>query len=577
MELVEGEDLSRRIARGPLPMDEALPIARQIAEALEAAHEQGVIHRDLKPANIKVRPDGTVKVLDFGLAKALDRAGGAGQAGGEPAFNSPTITSPAMMTGVGMILGTAAYMSPEQARGKLVDHRTDIWAFGVVVFELLTGDRLFSAETMSDTLASVLKTVPNWSALPTTVPPGLRRLLHRCLEKDPKRRLQAIGDARVQIEDLLSGAPDEFGGAAIARHPPRWHRALPWVVAGALAAGLTLVLALWVPWRNVPPPAPLRLSAELGADALLASSIFGTAITLSPDGAVVTFVAQKGASGSPQLYVRRLTQLQATPLSGTDDAESPFFSPDGQWIGFFAGGQLKKISVTGGAAVTLGDAPTGRGGAWGEDGTIVFTPDSGSGMGLFRMSSAGGTPAPVTSLAEGEVTQRWPQVLPGGKAVLFTSSGTIGVYNDANLVVQALPSGARKVVQRGGYHGRYLPSGHLVYINDGTLFAAPFDLDRLAVTGQPVPALDGVMSNASTGGAPCRPAARWCTCLGRAPAPDYRSTGWITRGKRRCCAPRPRLGSIHVSLPTAAGSPCNSLRDNPTSGCTSGRATRSLA
>ena len=259
------------------------------------------------------------------------------------------------------------------------------------------------------------------------------------------------------------------------------------------------VLALWAPWRKASPPAPLRLSAELGADVSLTFG-FGDAMSLSPDGAVVAFVAQKSAGGSPQLYVRRLNQLQATPLSGTDDADSPFFSPDGQWIAFFAGGKLKKIAVTGGAAVTLCDAPSVRGGAWGEDGTIVFSPNQRRER-LMRVSSAGGTPEPLTSLAEGEVTQLWPQMLPGGKAVLFTSSGTVGAYNDANLVVQALPTGARTVVQRGGYHGRYLPSGHLVYLHDGTLFAAPFDLDRLEVTGQPVPALEGVTSNAITGGA----------------------------------------------------------------------------
>jgi Tol biopolymer transport system component len=290
--------------------------------------------------------------------------------------------------------------------------------------------------------------------------------------------------ARIQIEDLLSGA----------------QRALPWVAAGALAFGLALVLTLWAPWRNVPPPAALRLRVELSPDASPVSTAVGAATILSPDGATAVFVAQKSEGGRRQLYVRRLNQLQATPLSETDEADSPFFSPDGQWIGFFDGSKLKKISVTGGAAVTLCDAPNGRGGAWAEDGTIVFSPDLAR-VGLLRVSSAGGKPETLTSLAEGEVTQRWPQVLPGGTAVLYTSSNSPGDFSEANLVVQPLPSGKRKTIQRGGYYGRYLPSGHLVYIHDGKLFAAPFDLDRLEITGQPVPALEDVASNADTGGA----------------------------------------------------------------------------
>ena len=257
------------------------------------------------------------------------------------------------------------------------------------------------------------------------------------------------------------------------------------------------MLVLWVPWRKPSPPTPVRLSAQLGADVSLAVGA-GDAVSLSPDGSVIAFVAQKGAGTRPQLYVRRLTQLQAAPLSGTEDADSPFFSPDGQSIGFFAGGKLKKISVMGGAANFVCDAPNGRGGAWSEDDTIVFLPNTvGS---VMRVSSAGGTPEPLSALAESETTQRWPQVLAGGKAVLFTSGGG-GGGNDANLVVQALPTGTRTVVQRGGYHGRYLPSGHLVYLHDSTLFAVPFDLDRRMVTGPPVPVLEGVASNEFSGGA----------------------------------------------------------------------------
>ena len=515
MELVEGPTLGEYIglrAKGSgLPLEDALPIARQIADALEVAHGQGIIHRDLKPANVMVRADGTAKVLDFGLAKAMDPL--ASSSAAAALANSPTITSPAAMTGAGVILGTAAYMSPEQARGKVVDKRTDIWAFGAVLFEMLTGTRAFRGDEVTDTIAAVIAKEPDWTRLQAETPAAIRRLLRRCLEKDRNRRLSDAADARLEIDEVLA-AP--IGEASMASGPTQGaagSRALPWAVAGALAVGLALVLTLWAPGRRVTPPAPVRLSAELGADVSLTNTLSGTGMSLSPDGTVVAFVAQKSAGGSSQLYLRRLTQLQATALSGTDDADSPFFSPDGQWIAFFAGGKLKKIAVTAGTAVTLCDAPSGRGGAWSEDGTIVFEPDSSPGVRLVRVSSAGGTPEPVSLLAEGEVSQRWPQVLPGGMAVLFTGSRSGGAWEDANLVVQALPTGTRTVVQRGGYHGRYLPSGlgspkraereggHLVYLHDGTLFAAPFDLDRLEVTGQPVPGLEGVTSNSNTGGA----------------------------------------------------------------------------
>jgi serine/threonine-protein kinase len=496
MELVEGEDLSQRIARGAIPLDDALPIARQIADALETAHEQGIIHRDLKPANIKVRTDGTVKVLDFGLAKAIEGPGGssgAGRAGG--LSMSPTLTMHA--TQAGIILGTAAYMSPEQAAGKPVDKRSDLWAFGVVLFEMLTGRPVFAGETTSHVLAAVLRADPDWSALPSNTPAPIRRLLRRCLEKDRKRRLADAADARLEIDEALAPIGDA-STVRVTMQKAAWRSALPWASTGALA--LALMLVLWAPWRKTSPPPLVRVSADLGAEASLVNSGYGPAAILSPDGTVVAFVAQS-AGEPPHIYVRRLNQMHATPLSGTDDADSPFFSPDGQAIAFFAGGKLKKISITGGAVVTLCDAPNPRGGAWGEDGTIVFEPISTPGVSLLGVSSDGGKPVPMTSLAEGEVTQRWPQVLPGGKAVLFTGSRFSGVHDDANLVVQRLPMGARTIVLRGGNSGRYLLSGHLVYIHDGTLFAAPFDLDRLEVTGPPVPALEGVTSSATSGGA----------------------------------------------------------------------------
>jgi serine/threonine-protein kinase len=491
LELVDGESLDKRITRGAIPIDEALGIARQIAEALEAAHEKGVIHRDLKPANIALTRDGGVKVLDFGLAKAVEATSGSVEA-----MNSPTITSPAMMTGVGMIVGTAAYMAPEQARGRTVDRRADIWAFACVLYEMLAATRAFGGEEVTDIVASVVRDDPHWNRLPADTPAGLRQLLERCLVKDPRDRLRDIGDARIELACVGPAAPGDV--SARSGRMPGARSAIAGVLIAFVAA-----LATWMALR--PPPATsqprIRLSVELGADMSVAP--LGANIQISPDGRTLAFVGQKTA-GAPQLYVRRLDQLQATALPGTEDANNPFFSPDGRWIAFFASRKLKKIATTGGAVVTLCDAPAGRGGAWADDGTIVFLPNNGPDVSLVRVSAAGGKPEPLLSLAEGEVTQRWPQMLPSGKGVLYTASNVASGFTDANIVVQPLPAGARKIVMRRGSYGRYLPSGHLVYIQDGTLFAAPFDLGRLETSGPAVPALEGIAelaSNASGGSA----------------------------------------------------------------------------
>ena len=492
MELAEGEDLAERLKRGAIPVDEAIAIAKQIAEALEAAHEKGIVHRDLKPANVKVSAAGHVKVLDFGLAKAWSSEGD-GATDSADWSQSPTLARTG--TAAGLILGTAAYMSPEQARGKPVDKRADIWSFGVLLFEMLTAKRLFDGETVSDVLAAVLTREPQWKELPAATPPSVRRLLRRCLERNPRNRQHDIADARVALDEALSGVPEDATAAAAPRVAPLWRRALPWTVAaGALALALTLSLVLWAPWREAQPPMSLRLSVELGADASLATG-GGPSVILSPDGVVLAFVAQE-AAGPTSLYVRRFDQLQAAPLSGTEGARDPFFFPDGQWIGFFADGKLKKIAVTGGAPVPLCDAPSGRGGSWSEDGTIFVALKRRDG--LSRVPSAGGSPEPLTRLDTGaeELTHRWPQALPGGRAVLFTAHSTGGDFEDANVVVQSLPDGPRKVVQRGGYHGRYVGSGHVVYVHEGTLFAVPFDLDRLETTGEPAPILDAVSSDA---------------------------------------------------------------------------------
>jgi Tol biopolymer transport system component len=499
LELVDGESLDKRIARGAIPITETLTIAQQITEALEAAHEKGIIHRDLKPANIGLTAWGDVKVLDFGLATATEPSHGARI----DLVDVPTHRSPGGMASTSLVVGTLAYMAPEQACGKIVDKRADIWAFGVVVFEMLTGRHAFAGDSNPEVLAKVLEREPDWTALPDAVPPQLRRLLIRCLTKDPKTRLRDIGEARVVIDELLSRPPEQALEAGLPRQLRRRQLALlPWfVTAGALALGAVLALARWVPRQQSVALAPVRVSVALGADAFLTTINLGAATILSPDGAVIAFVGQETTGGTSQLYVRRLSQLEAAPLAGADDAQSPFFSPDGQWIAFFAVGKLKKIPATGGPVVTLCDAPRGRGGAWGDDGSIIFSPDIGPAGRLLRVSSVGGTPAPLTTLAQGEVNQRWPDILPGGKAVLFTTTRFPASFHDADLVVQPLPSGAQKVVLRGGSYGRYVHSGHLVYVHDGSLMAAPFDLSRLEVTGQPVTLIEGVSSYAGSGGA----------------------------------------------------------------------------
>ena len=495
MELVEGEDLSQRIARGAIPLDEALPIAKQIADALEAAHDQGIIHRDLKPANIKVRADGTVKVLDFGLAKAMEPA-----AGSSPGMSmSPTVSMHA--TQAGMILGTAAYMSPEQAAGKRVDRRSDLWALGVVVVEMLTGGPVFTGETVSHVLAAVLTREPDWTTLPAGTPAPLRKLLRRCLEKDRKRRLDSAAAARLEIEEAMT-SPAAIDGPGLpttdSRVPTR-SRALPWTVATIFGAALVSALVLWAPWRSAPVPTPRTLLASIGADASL-ETFLGASAILSPDGTTLAFVAQQ--AGEARLFIRKLDQLQAAALAGTDGAASPFFSPDGQWLAFFAGGKLKKISVTGGAAVNLCDAPLRRGGTWADDDTILFTPTSAPNVTLMRVSAAGGTPAALGTLSQGALTQRWPQALPGAKAVLYSEHSSASNWDRATLVVAPLSGGTPKIVVHGGHYGRYVPSGHLIYVQEGKLFAVRFDRDRLETIGQAVTALEGVAANPDvTGGA----------------------------------------------------------------------------
>ncbi len=498
LELVDGPTLAERIEQGAIPIPEALAIARQIAVALEAAHDSGIVHRDLKPANIKLTGDGTVKVLDFGLAKAGQASGSGLQASGAMSA-SPTITSPAMHTHAGIILGTAVYMSPEQAKGRPADKRSDVWAFGCVLFEMLTGRRAFDGEDLTDVVAAVVRGEPDWKSLPADLPAHVRTLVKGCLEKDRKARIGDMAVARFLLDQgaTLSAAP-----VSIATAPPSRSRTpMMWIAAAVVVLAAAVAAMVWRQGRVLPrPAAPLRLATEVGANVSLLTQASGS-VVLSPDGTRMAFVGTTGAGNNPLLYVRRLDQLQATPLAGTDGGFSPFFSPDGEWIGYFGQGKLNKVAVTGSAPAILCDAPSGRGASWSEDGWIYFTPDSSPNQGIKRVRAEGGTPEDVVKAEAAETSLRWVQVLPGAKALLFTEPAPTGSYDTAKIVAFSLTDRTRKVVVQGGYQARYVSSGHIVYFKEGTLFAAPFDLDALEVRGSAVPAIQGVATNTTFGGA----------------------------------------------------------------------------
>ena len=453
LELVEGETLADRLTTGPLPVMEVLTIARQIAEALEAAHEKGIVHRDLKPANIKITPAAVVKVLDFGLAKAC-----ADDGSGPDLSQSPTVT--AGDTREGVILGTAAYMSPEQARGRSLDKRTDNWAFGCVLFEMLTGRSTFAGDTISDTIVAILERDPDWRLLPATTPSAIQHLLRRCLQKDLHRRLRDVGDARLDIEEALAEPIAIAGPARLEVRGGRRQRlvgAVTLLAIGGVLGSLVGVRLKTEPRLLTPPAAHFVVS--LAPSERLAGLDF-PAVAISPDGSRVAYVATRG--GRPQLLVRPMSSLEATPMPGTADAISPFFSPDNRWIAFFAEGKLKKVPVSGGAPITLCDAPIGFGGSWGSDDVIVFA--SASGSGLSQVPAAGGTPTRVTTIdtQNGEFSHRWPELLPDGRTVLFTV-GTLGSWDDAQIVAQSLSSGQRRVLIQGGTNPHYLSTGHLIH------------------------------------------------------------------------------------------------------------------
>ena len=455
MEFIEGTQL-----KGPLPLKLAVEYAGQILEALDAAHRKGITHRDLKPANILVTKQG-IKLLDFGLAKQ------------SAPYQDSDSTLTAALTGKGHIVGTLQYMSPEQLQGKEADTRSDLFSFGCVLYEMLMGHRAFEGQSAASVIAAILDREP--APLEAAMP--LERVVRRSLAKDPDQRFQTARD----LKAALTWALDQPPAPAVAKARSR----VPWAaVAGALA--VALAVALWAPWRgrmsSQPPAQPLvRLDVDLGNDVSLDSF---ASVILSPDGSRLVYVSKS------RLFTRQLDQPKATELAGTEGARAPFFSPDGQWVAFFLPGKLEKVSVQGGATIALCNAGNGEvGGSWGEDGNIIAQLGTGA---LFLIPSAGGAPRPVTELAPGEFAHRWPQVLPGGRAMLFSAYTPLRGINWATIEVMSLGDRRRKTVQREGTYGHYLSSGHLVYINSDTLLAVPFDPDRLEVRGAPKPVLMGV-------------------------------------------------------------------------------------
>jgi Tol biopolymer transport system component/tRNA A-37 threonylcarbamoyl transferase component Bud32 len=477
MELIGGETLAAVLRRQRLNVEEALRIAAQIAAALDAAHERGVIHRDLKPANIKITA-GQVKVLDFGLAKSA----------GDAADTASTL-----MTAAGAVLGTAPYMSPEQTRGEPVDGRTDIWAFGCVLFEMLTGRQAFDGGTRSDIVAAIIHKEPDYALLPAQTPESIQRLIRRCLNKDQVRRLRDIGDARLELEDATQPNPqvvDSLPASAAPRSAIRM-RPFAFTAIGAVAGAL----ASWIflqPQSTARPADEVRFAIALADDERLTATDLRS-LTIAPDGRTVVFVATRG--GTTQLMARTLSSNAARALQGTVGAITPFFSPDGRWVAFFADGKLKKVQLSGGSPIEICDAPDGLGGTWSASGTIVFA--SATGSALQATTADGGAPKRVTELevSRGEFSHRWPEFLPDGDTVLFTV-GTVGEWDDAEIAAQSLRSGKRTMLLKGGTNPHYLDTRQLLYAHDGAIWAIMFDESQLTVSGSPARVLEGVATSA---------------------------------------------------------------------------------
>jgi serine/threonine protein kinase/Tol biopolymer transport system component len=482
LELVEGPTLADAMARGAIALDDALPIARQIADALAAAHELGVVHRDLKPGNVKIRPDGTVKVLDFGLAKIADDAARAMSAGVNDTptqhlhlSQSPTITSPALMTSTGVILGTASYMSPEQARGRAVDRRADLWAFGCVLFEMLAGTRAFPGEDVSETLATVIKGEPDWRTLPASTPTSIRRLLRRCLTKDPKARLSDASVARMEIDEALSSPDVDRTQATSRRERVAFMSALAVVTLVAVAA------LFWALSR------PLPIESEMRLEITTPPTTDPVSMALSPDGQKLAFVAN--VDGRPRLWVRSLDSVAARPLAGTDGARWPFWSPDSLSIGFFAGTQLDRIDVDGGLVKQLASILSGGGGAWGVDGTILFNPNNGVEP-IWRTTAAGANPVRVTTReAPRQAAHHSPSLLPDGRHFLYYVAGAADVSGIYLGATDGTPS--RRLFDADSA-AVYHPAGYLLFVKQGTLFAQRFESSELTVSDNPVPVADNI-------------------------------------------------------------------------------------
>jgi serine/threonine protein kinase len=493
MELVEGPTLADRIKSGTIPIEEALPIAKQICEALEYAHERGIVHRDLKPSNIKIGGNDAVKILDFGLAKALEC-----DAATTDISNSPTLSH--IASRAGFLLGTAAYMSPEQAKGKSADRRADIWAFGCVLYEMLAGKMAFSGETITDTLAAVIRAEPHWDALPASTPQRIRELLRRCLQKDPRQRLQAIGEARIVIEEVVSGASQDSSVPSEPGLSAKWSRALPWAVAAALGI-VAALFALGYFTRAPQPAAPLQAS-------LLPPKGYQFAVgnmALSPDGTKIAFVVHSPTDHSNRVWIRALGSTSVQPLAGTEGANMPFWSPDSKSVAFFADdNKLKRADASGGPVIILADAAAPRGGTWGKNGQIVFAPELG-GKGLAEISSDGGTVTWITHLdsSSGQNSHRWPSFLPDGRHLLFFAFANPGAEkkpgaNETGIYILDLKTGEQSLLMQTSSLARYA-DGYLLYVADGNLMGRPLDPSSPKFSGEAVPLAQGVAYNAHFG------------------------------------------------------------------------------
>jgi eukaryotic-like serine/threonine-protein kinase len=497
MEYLEGETLAARLEKGALPLDQTLKIGIEIADALEKAHRQGIIHRDLKPANIMLTKSGAgyvAKLLDFGLAKAVESVPVSGLTVAE---TSPTVRDP--VTDAGVVLGTYQYMAPEIIEGLEADARVDIFSFGAVLYEMATGKRAFDGKTQASVLALVLASDPkSISSVQPASPASLDRVVKFCLAKDRDERWQSAHDVKLELQWIAEGG-SQAGLSSPGVSPGKGRERIAWVIA-AIAIFVAIMLAIFFPRGSSKPSQSIQVSADLGAAASI-SELSGPNAILSPDGTKLVFAAD-GSDKQRRLYIRPLDQLQATVLAGAEGASQPFFSPDSQWIAFFADFKLKKISVHGGAAEIICDSRGAQGGSWGDDGNIILGTGNRAESGLQKVSSSGGTPSPLSTLdkSKSETSQRWPQVLPGSKVVLYTSQATsTNSYEDADIVAYTVASGQPKTILHGGFHAIYLPDGYLVYMHSGTLFAMPFDAKRLEATGPSVAVVENVVASTDRG------------------------------------------------------------------------------